>query len=166
MKEISNRGLQDEQRSGPSSRRSSFSSVKHYIGRLAHHIRAIHELLWDTLGVGYLLDNHAVCKISAPSAIPPPIRDSQTNLRGILNRMFTNGDRERPILEDGLLNLNKVAKVFENFLRQYNGSPREVHAEVQLLEDFFERERSFAMNDRFIACSKPACLCCELYLKV
>lgn len=157
--------MEEEKLSGPSSRRSSFALVKHYIGRLAHHIRAIKELLRDTMDLSHLLDSHAVCKISAPSAVPPPIRDSHTNLRGILNRMFMKDDHERPMLENGLLNLNKVAGIFKTFLDQYNGSLPEVHAEIQLLEDFVERQRSFANDDRFIACSKPACLCCELYLK-
>ena len=136
MKEILRRGLEEERRSGPTIRRSSFILVQHYIGRLAHHIRAIKELLRDTQALSYLLDNHAVCKIRAPSAVPPPIRDSHTNLRGILNRMFTNKDSERKVLEGGLLQLDKVAEIFKSFLGPYDGSLLDVHAEVQVLEYF------------------------------
>ncbi|KAJ6019768.1 hypothetical protein N7499_003139 [Penicillium canescens] len=165
MNEILSRGLEDERHSGPTSKRSSFILVHHYIGRLAHHIRATKELHRDTKDLSHLLDSYAVCKIPAPSAVPPPIRDSHTNLRGILNRMFKHDDHEREMLEDGLLHLNKVAGIFENFLRQYDGSLLEVHAEIRLLEYFHKSQRSFAGEDRFIACSKPACLCCEMYFK-
>ncbi|KAJ5115577.1 hypothetical protein N7448_011427 [Penicillium atrosanguineum] len=165
MNEVSNRGMEEDRRSGPTSRRSSFALVQHYIGRLAHHVRAIQELLQDAQHLSPLLDNPAVYKIHAPSAVPPPIRDSHTNLRGILNRMFTTKDSERTMLENGLLYLDKVAGIFENFLRPYDGSLLEVHAEIQVLEYFFRMQKSFVEDDRFIACSKPACLCCEMYLK-
>lgn len=165
MKEILSRGLEDERRSGPTSRRSSFVLVRHYIGRLAHRVRAIKELLRDTQDLSHLFDNYAVCKIYAPSAVPPPIRDSHTNLRGILNRMFKNNDSERKMLEGGLLHLDKVAGIFEDFLRPYDGSLLNVHAEIQVLDYFYNTQKSFAGDDRFIACSKPACLCCEMYLK-
>lgn len=165
MNEILSRGLEDERRTGPTSRRSSFVLVQHYIGRLAHHIRAIKELLRDTQYLSHVLDNYAVCKIYAPSAVPPPIRDSHTNLRGILNRMFKNNDSERKMLEGGLLHLDKVVGIFKDFLRPYDGSLLDVHAEVQVLEYFYKMQKSFAGDDRFIACSKPACLCCEMYLK-
>ncbi|KAJ6125801.1 hypothetical protein N7471_010294 [Penicillium samsonianum] len=154
MNEILSRGLEDERRSGPTSRRSSFILVRHYIGRLAHHIRAIKELLRDTQDLSHLLDNYAVCKIYAPSAVPPPIRDSHTNLRGILNRMFKNNDSERKMLDGGLLHLEKVVGIFKDFLRPYDGSLLDVHAEVQVLEYFYKMQKSFAGDDRFIACTR------------
>ncbi|EQK99734.1 hypothetical protein OCS_04550 [Ophiocordyceps sinensis CO18] len=43
-------------------------------------------------------------------------------------------------------------------------SPR-VHAEVQLLDHFHAHRLSFAADDRYIACSKPACFCCRLYFR-
>jgi hypothetical protein len=79
--------------------------------------------------------------------------------------MFTNKDSERKMLEDGLLHLDKVAGIFKKFLRPYDGCLLDVHAEVQVLEYFYEMQKSFAGDDRFIACSKPACLCCEMYLE-
>lgn len=38
-----------------------------------------------------------------------------------------------------------------------------VHAEVQMLERFYQRRLIFVDGDRFLACSKPAYLCCKLY---
>jgi hypothetical protein len=163
VSELYDRSMEEEARRDPTGKRSSFFLVRHYIGRLAHHIRAPKQLIEDTEALSHFLDNHAVFAIDAPSAVPPPIRDSHVNLRGILNRMFRKGDEERPQVEGGLLHLNKVAGVFQKFLHQYEHSSPEVHAEVQVLEHFHSMGKSFAGEDRFIACSKPACLCCEMY---
>ncbi|KAJ3458305.1 hypothetical protein MRS44_012414 [Fusarium solani] len=40
-----------------------------------------------------------------------------------------------------------------------------VHAELQMLEFFHRDDRVFVENDRYIACSKLACLCCKLYFR-
>ncbi|KAJ5335669.1 uncharacterized protein N7506_005605 [Penicillium brevicompactum] len=165
MKEILRRGLEYERRSDPASRRSSFILVQHYIGRLSHHIRAIKELLRDAQDLSHLLDNHAVCKIYVPSAVPSPIRDSHTNFREILNRMFKKNDCDRKLLDDGLLHLDKETGIFESFLLQYDGSLLEVHAEVQVLECFHKMQKSFTGDDRLIGFSEPACLYYEMYFK-
>ena len=165
ISELSDRGLNEEARLGPTSKRSSFFLVRHYIGRLAHHIRASKQPIEDTKDLSRFLDNYEVHPIDALSAVPPLIRDSHVNLQGILNRMFKKGDEEMPQVEDGLLHLNKVGGVFEKFLHQYERSSPEVHAEVQVLEHFHRMRKSFAGDDRFVACSKPACLCCEMYFK-
>ncbi|CAG8105909.1 unnamed protein product [Penicillium salamii] len=165
VNELGRRGSEEEMWLSPSRKRSSFILVRHYFGRLAHHIRASKELIRDSEDLGHLFDHYAVCPIYAPSAVPPPICDSHTNLRGILNRMFKENSEERDMLKDGLLHLNKVGGIFNTFLRQYNGSALEVHAEVQVLEYFWKMRMSFAGEDRFIACSKPACVCCELYFE-
>ncbi|KAJ5873618.1 uncharacterized protein N7473_013177 [Penicillium subrubescens] len=164
VRELYDRAMEEEARRAPSEKRSSFFLVRHYVGRLAHHIRAPKQLIDDTEDLNFL-GNHTVYAIGAPSAVPPTIRDSQVNLRGILNRMFRKGDEERPQVEGGLLHLNKVAGVFGKFLHEYEHSSPEVHAEVQVLEHFHKMQKSFAGEDRFIACSKPACLCCEMYFK-
>jgi TPP-dependent 2-oxoacid decarboxylase len=40
-----------------------------------------------------------------------------------------------------------------------------MHAEIQVLEHFYANTLSFAGDDPFIACSKPACFCCLLYIR-
>lgn len=47
----------------------------------------------------------------------------------------------------------------------YEQAQPQVHAEIQCLEHFYRGRLRFADGDRFIACSKRACLCCELYFK-
>ncbi|CAG8266442.1 unnamed protein product [Penicillium salamii] len=95
MKHILGRDFEDERRSGPTSRRSSFVIGQYYIGRLAHYKRAIKELIRDTQDLSPLLENHAILKIYASSAVTPPIRNSHSNLPGILNRMLKNNDSQR-----------------------------------------------------------------------
>ncbi|CAG8926426.1 unnamed protein product [Penicillium salamii] len=164
MRELERRGTEEEISLDPTNKRSPFALTRHYIGRLAHHIRASQELIQDAEELSHLFESHAVCPIYAVPAVPTPICDAHTNLQGILKRMLKN-DREKDKLEEGLLYLNRVAGIFDTFIDQYNGSTREVHAEVQILENFWEQQRSFADADRFVACSKPACLCCELYFQ-
>ena len=40
-----------------------------------------------------------------------------------------------------------------------------VHAEIQMLEHFHRTGLKFAGGDRYIACSKPACLACKTYFE-
>jgi hypothetical protein len=159
--------LQEENRLGPTSRRSSFALVRHHILRLAHHIRAPKALVDDSCHLGHLLHTYEVRGIDPIPSVPAPVRDSHTNLRGILNRMYKTTGEEKKNVEDGLLYLNRASDsiIFEHFMDQYEQPYPQVHAEVQVLELFYKRRLSFADDDRFIACSKPACLCCELYFK-
>ncbi|KAK6858647.1 hypothetical protein PG995_005211 [Apiospora arundinis] len=45
-----------------------------------------------------------------------------------------------------------------------NLQPR-VNAEIQVLEQFHKAKLQFLVGNRYIGCSKPACLCCLLYFK-
>lgn len=157
--------VQEETRLGPADRRSSFALVRHYIGRLAHHIRASNELIEDSRDLGHLLQTYDVCGVGSLSGVRAPMRDSHKNLRGILNRMCKGGKEEKENIENGLFYLNKVVNVFEDFMSLYEQAQPQVHAEIQCLEHFYRGRLRFADGDRFIACSKPACLCCELYFK-
>jgi hypothetical protein len=63
------------------------------------------------------------------------------------------------------LNRISFSNIFEQFMEQYTLPGTLVHAEVQVLEHFYRRKLSFVDGDKFVACSKPACLCCELYFR-
>jgi hypothetical protein len=39
-----------------------------------------------------------------------------------------------------------------------------VHAEIAMLEHFQAHGLTFLNNDRYIACSKPSCYCCQWYM--
>ena len=139
--------------------------MRHYIGRLAHHIRASKDLIEESSGVSYLLETYAICIVEPSPSVLPPKRDSQTNLRGILNRMTGKDDKKRAALEEGLCRINDRIGIFDDFLSHYEYETMQVHAEVQVLTHFHRQQLSFVDGDRFIACSKPACFCCQLYFK-
>lgn len=165
INELAAQALCEKSSLGPGAKLSPFDLVRHYTGRLAHHIRAPTELFEDSCHLEYLLQSYTVCAVSAVLSVPCPVRDSHTNLRGILNRMFQADDAERVMIEDGLLYINKTTHLFDVFLSEYNSRARQVHAEIQVLEHFYQNQLPFVDGDRYIACSKPACLCCELYFK-
>lgn len=159
------KAFEDEGRAGPQGKRSSFVSVRHYVGRLAHHIRAPRELVEDAEHLSQLLETYNVYAIEPIPCVPRPMPDCHTTLPGILTRMLKKDDPERPEIERTLLYMDSQSGIFERFMKQYQGCKPLVHAEVQVLEHFYKMKLSFVGNDRYIACSKPACLCCEMYFK-
>ncbi|PYH83567.1 hypothetical protein BO82DRAFT_331366 [Aspergillus uvarum CBS 121591] len=159
---------QDEERlMGLRDRRSPFALVIHYLGRLADHVRAPSQLVGDAYHLSQILDSHQVVAIPCVPSVPRPAPDNLTTLDGILNRMLKKDDPERPQVKNSLLCMNSQSqsRTFEGFMEQYDKCTPQVHAEVQALNHFFRLDLSFEGNDRYIACSKPACLCCELYFR-
>lgn len=145
-----------------------FGLVRHFLGRLAHHIRASKELVKAATDVSQILEScqvFAVFAVDHIASVPPPARDRHTNLDGILNRMLGKGHEERLEIERGLSKINAANQLFERFPGEYRGLNPRVHAEVQILEHFHRYQIKFTENDRFVACSKAACLCCEMYFK-
>ncbi|OJK01294.1 hypothetical protein ASPACDRAFT_1879878 [Aspergillus aculeatus ATCC 16872] len=159
---------QDEEKlMGLQDRRSPFALVIHYIGRLADHIRAPSQLVEDTYHLSQILDSYQVVAIACVPSVPRPEPDNLTTVDGILNRMLKKDDPERLQIKNSLLSMNSRSqcRTFEGFMKQYEKCTPQVHAEVQALDHFFRLNLSFVGNDRYIACSKPACLCCGLYFK-
>ena len=156
---------EEEKRTGPQSEWTSFASARHFLGRLAHHIRAPQQLVENVGHLSNLLEAYDVCAIKPIRCVPQPVLDSHSTLQGILNRMLKKDDPERPKIESILLHMDTQSGIFGAFLAQYKNCTPQVHSEVQVLEHFYKKKLSFVWNDRYIACSKPACLCCELYFK-
>ena len=151
--------------SGPANKLNSFARVRHYLGRLAQHIRAPKELFETATDMSPILDNFDVFSVKHIASVLPPAPDSHTNLDGILNRMLGKKHDERREIENGLFKFNAVKHVFEKFLSEYQNLRPRVHAEVQILEHFYRNRLSFAKSDRYVACSKLACLCCAMYFR-
>ena len=156
---------EEEKMSGPANKLNSFACVRHYLGRLAQHIRAPKELFETAPDMGPILDNFDVSSVKHIASVLPPAPDEHTNLHGILNRMLGKEHDERREIENGLFKFNAVKHVFENFLGEYQNLRPRVHAEVQILEHFYRNRLCFAKNDRYVACSKLACLCCAMYFR-
>ncbi|KAJ5751468.1 uncharacterized protein N7511_008433 [Penicillium nucicola] len=129
------------------------------------HIRAPQQLFEDAETLDYMLESCKVDYIEPIPSVPQPIFDSQTTLEGILNRMLKENDPERLEIERKLLYMNMGNGILEKLNEQYQRCVPQVHAEVQVLEHFYKKKLHFVDADRYIACSKPSCVCCEMYFK-
>ncbi len=152
----------------PNSRRQAFLLTRHYIGRLASHLKAAKILTTAGWRMPNLFENFTVkTRPSPPPSLPPPV-DQQMTLNGIINRMIANDPQETLRYQEALESMGTKFDILERFLAKFqdeNFRPR-VHAELILLEYFHKNQLLFLDNDPFIACSKPACYCCYHYLSV
>ncbi|KAH7232233.1 uncharacterized protein BKA55DRAFT_598243 [Fusarium redolens] len=159
--------LKQEMMVAPQGVAESFHSVKHLIGRLAEKIRTPANLVNDSLLLRPLFDSYEIRRVEAPIAARVPVTDGLRNLDSILRRMLPADDPRLKDLQaylgqlDGSMRLeDAIRAVYDDEERHHN-----VHAEVQVLEEFHRNQRNFVGHDRYIACSKLACLCCKLYFK-
>lgn len=146
----------------------TFGLMRHYIGRLGHHIRAVKSLVSCASRLADILYSFKVCSISTPakSASPPPV-DGKTRLDSIIVRMLPAGSPDLERYQQALAEMDVKYQLSHRFLDNYtnpNFLPR-VHAEIQVLEHFHKNKLHFADADRYIACSKSACFCCLLYFR-
>lgn len=151
----------------PSHMPARFDLVRHFIGRLAHHVRAPKHVIDDLSHLDRYLTSYDVRHIPKGEDIAPPKADGRTTLEQILGRMFTKGDVRLREYEENLPMINHRLSLQQQVVAQYN-SPKfkpVVHAEIRVLEYFYENRLEFADNDRFIGCSKPSCYCCQLYFQ-
>jgi hypothetical protein len=64
-----------------------FEALRHYIGRLGHHIRAVTQVIEDSKGLRRLFDEYTVSQVPVLSSVFDTEADSKNTLEGILNRM-------------------------------------------------------------------------------
>ena len=69
--------------------------------------------------------------------------------------------------QQALVDIDLRYQLSRRFLENYTGPDLTlcVHAEIQVLEQFYAHRMKFIANDPFVACSKPACFCCLLYFQ-
>ncbi|KAM5342374.1 hypothetical protein ACJ41O_013340 [Fusarium nematophilum] len=145
----------------------SFRMVRHFVGRLAEHIRVPGLLVEDAARLESLLDVYRVAPVEAPTPATVPLPDGLTNLKSITKRMLKADDPRLDDFQHYLSNLDQQTGLEARVRDMYGGEdtkPR-VHAELQMLEFFHRSGRAFVDNDRYVACSKLACLCCKLYFR-
>lgn len=148
---------------------SAFRRVRHCLGRLASRVRAVHELIQDG-GTGSTYERltaYRVETVPVPECVAPPKPDALTNLEGIVKRMLKPDDPRTESIKQNLQRMEDQIQLevkIQTSFADKNFVPR-VHAEIQMLEHFHQGKRRFAFKDRFIACSKAACLCCKLYIR-
>ncbi|KAF5634671.1 hypothetical protein F52700_5864 [Fusarium sp. NRRL 52700] len=159
--------LRQELMVAPQGTAEAFRSVKHVIGRLAEKIRIPINLVNDSRLLRPLLDSYEIRRVEAPVAAKMPMTDGLRNLDSILRRMLPAGDARLRDMQAYLGQLDGPMRLEDAIRAMHDDdeSNRNVHAEIQILEDFHRNRREFVGNDRYIACSKLACLCCRLYFK-
>jgi hypothetical protein len=146
---------------------STWSELRHYIGRLSSWSRASKVLLRAAKLFPNLLHDFRVEYLISPPPIAAPSADDKTNLDSALGRMVTKDKNQ--LLHDvrEAVKTFTVMDISADFVAKYKGKtfkPR-IHAELLLLEYFYHRNLRFVENDRYIGCSKPSCYCCDLYMK-
>ncbi|KAK8007926.1 dim2-associated protein 1- variant 1 [Apiospora arundinis] len=166
MKEITQRG---RERHGVYPLHAElYQNLRHSLGRLAHHVRAVKQVVEDASRLEYLFaeGTSRVSCITPVSSVPPPKPDGMTNLQGILKRMLPSQDPRLKEYEDALLMMDQKMGL-RRILYEYSrpGFQPCVHAEVQVLDHFETNRLRFLGGNRIVGSSKPACLCCYLYFK-
>ncbi|KAI1134739.1 hypothetical protein F5Y05DRAFT_421917 [Hypoxylon sp. FL0543] len=144
-----------------------FSNVHHYLGRLAAHVRRPNEVIEDSIALGHLLDEFKIRLVEPRPSNKRPEADSLTELHSILGRMLPAGEPKFDEYKEALTSLDQKYSIAHRVRHTYadkNFQPR-IHAEIQILEHFCANQLSFAGNDSYIGCSKPACYCCHLYFQ-
>ncbi|RBR26230.1 uncharacterized protein FIESC28_01013 [Fusarium coffeatum] len=159
--------LKEELKVAPLGTVEPFRSVKHLVGRLAEKIRVPANLVNDSLLLGPLLQSYTVRRVEAPMAARVPASDGLRNLDSIVRRMLRADDPRLKDMQSYLGQLDGSMKLEDAIRAMYDDEQAQhnVHAEIQILEDFHRNQRIFVEQDRYIACSKLACLCCKFYFK-
>lgn len=144
-----------------------FRRLRHFIGRLAAHIRVPQQLIQDSKRLQPLLDVYTVAPVGKPVCVSLPAADAHTNLDGILKRMLPAGDQRYDELRGCLGTMDRQVGLQDAILSKLGDRILKplVHAEVQVLDHFNRQQLKFVVDDRYIAASKPACLCCKLYFR-
>ena len=157
---------EDRNRFSGANKRSPFEYVRHYIGRLGHHIRAPRFLLkcisQDQDCIDRILDCFEVKGVPMPPAIPKPKADSHTTCEGILTRLLPGSGMDsnlRMLYANAMDEMDRKHDILIRILVQYQSKrfKPKPHAEVQVLEHFAARERHFVSRDRLLPpASRPA----------
>lgn len=167
MKELVDRSKTEPGESEKSDRAATFECARHLLGRLAHHVRAPKQILEDAPNVTELSQSYFVRRIPLMESVPAPEPDKLTNLESILKRMMPANDPRLHKYQEALLNLDHRLRIQDRVMDQYKSPTFKpiVHAEIQVLEYFNQKNLRFVDDDRYISCSKPACYCCHLYIR-
>ncbi|KAI1485379.1 hypothetical protein F5X96DRAFT_347402 [Biscogniauxia mediterranea] len=152
---------------GLSASADAFEVFRHYLGRLAHHVRAPKQVLEDASELDRLFDEYHVYPVAPKPSNPRPLIDRKTTLSSMLVRMLPTGDPRLPGYQESLDALDKKFGILNQVHDRYTNKNFKpiVHAEILVLEHFYQGQRTFVDNDKYVGCSKPACYCCHLYFR-
>jgi hypothetical protein len=145
----------------------AFGMIRHYIGRLGYHFRAAATLVSCAPRLMDLLHDFDICGVPVRAKSEMPRSDQLTTLEKILIRMLPGNSSDLKLYQQALTYMDSRYQLFHRFQENYdkpNGSAC-VHAEVQVLEQFYAHNMQYSGGDPYVACSKPACFCCLLYFR-
>ncbi|CAK7218444.1 hypothetical protein SBRCBS47491_003511 [Sporothrix bragantina] len=164
MRQLEQRSRNPTYNPSPSDRKtpSPFSDFRHYIGRLADHIRVPSRLIDSLSEVQHLISYFDVRAIPVSAPVPAPRADNLTTVDSICGRVFKKDDSNLPRLQAELRQHEGLIGKLED---HYGKSNPRVHAEIQVAEHFYDGKLIWAEQDRYIGVSKPSCYGCQLYLK-
>ncbi|KAK0263116.1 hypothetical protein LTR35_017615 [Friedmanniomyces endolithicus] len=146
---------------------SPWSTVRHYVGRLACWFNKCHRLVLTARQYPQLLENATVQFLALPTPSRLPCSDAKTNLESALRRMLPADQHHRlTAIYDGL-KLLRTFFIEDAFAENLSDDKLKtaVHAEVFLMEHFYFNNFAFVGHERYIGCSKPSCYCCSLYTR-
>ncbi|KAL2759301.1 hypothetical protein ACRALDRAFT_2094136 [Sodiomyces alcalophilus JCM 7366] len=145
-----------------------FQAISRMIGRLASGVRVPAELVRDACQFNQMamLNSYRVSAVECPLPAWVPRADELTDLKSILGRMINDRGPRFDQLYGRLVAWDEIIGLKEQIDWSFDGGITTcVHAEVQMLEHFYRNDLRFAWDDKYVACSKPACLACRLYFQ-
>lgn len=145
----------------------AFGLVRHYIGRLACHIRAAQIFIDAGLHLEWLFIGFRLEPLPSSKWMRVPWRaQSKLTLDGILHRMFSKDHPELKSYQDRLAVMDRKFDICRQLHEKFKNEKfkTRIHAELIVLDHFHNCGLQFFADDKFIGCSKPACYCCYQYL--
>lgn len=168
IKQLAEKGREGIYKTSKDSICQDFRNVRHNIGRLGYHFRAAETLVAAPSMLPHLFDDFEVQCLPTPlKSESPPYTDEKTTLGSIIIRMLPKDSPNVHLYQSALADMDNKYQLYERLINTYCNPkfrPR-VHAEILVLEHFYENNLIFAGSDRYIGCSKPACYCCSLYFR-
>ncbi|KAK4574801.1 hypothetical protein LTR86_001643 [Recurvomyces mirabilis] len=144
------------------------SSLRHFVGRLCAVKRAAKVLAYACASHPQLFEGANVLALKCPAASPTPNAYPGLTLPGISKRIFpSSSTTELQDFQAALQRIEDQGMCIIDEVRDYYTSKDwrpKVHAELTLLEALHAHQGNFFDNDKYIACSKPACFCCYHYI--
>ncbi|KAI9649395.1 hypothetical protein NHQ30_001971 [Ciborinia camelliae] len=143
-----------------------FKQIHHTIGRLNHTIKAIKVLISTSTTLPQLFRTITISLTNSSTRFPPPLVERNPTLFEIIGRTMCDIatiDSYREALAE-MDHKYQLSRNLSSHCLDNNWRPK-VHAELLLLQTFHTRNLKFVDNDKYIACSKPACYCCYHYIK-
>jgi hypothetical protein len=114
----------------------AFGLVRHYIGRLGHHFRAVKALLCCAPRLSDLLYDYQVCGVFNLPKFTMPQPDHLTSLKSILIWMLLSNSPDLEHYQEALVDMDLRYQLSRRFLENYIMPDLKpcVYAEIQVLE--------------------------------